>query len=578
MAGGFEQTKEELQRTVREVLRVLLHRRWAFLLPFCVGATAVFIFSHRLPREYKASTTFERRNPIPISKVLERSGPVSLESLHESLMFDMIGQEALLTVADRLGLTKDLPRNADGELTAQGRKQRESIASRLQGMLDYDPLQTGTDLDRIQVLARGGDAELVARLANAVRENYFEFSREKFLGRLSNAREFYQAEIEATLKSVDLHERQLETMQDESPYVDPYTSREASQRATAIELNAETLEHRIEEHRRKAARLEAELAALPEAKLLPSKDSDSAISFLESGADLERERRRLIEYITTLENTMMQNRIEKGMLDRHPDMQVQIRKKEQATSDLAALNGRINSDGPATAEYSDDAAVVALRRAERQRLSSDLAELNTAIAVAQEQLAEAGVNLSEHEKLRAQSQERRNEYRQMQSSLDEERSHLEGLRSDERKLARILEIDAKDQGMEFITIEEASASGRPVSPRAESILMLALGVGLALGACTVFLREFFDHTFHSAAAVGTSLGVPVLEGIDEILLPADRRRTLLKKLALVPVACLCLGVVALSGGLTYLSLQHPQHYKRIVEKAGSALAEINVLG
>ena len=105
MSTGFEQTKEELQRTVREVLRVVLYRRWSFLIPFCVAASAVLISSHRLPREYKTHTTFERRNPIPISKELERTGPVSMEALRASVQYDMLGPEAMAKVAGELGLT-----------------------------------------------------------------------------------------------------------------------------------------------------------------------------------------------------------------------------------------------------------------------------------------------------------------------------------------------------------------------------------------------------------------------------------------------------------------------------------------
>ena len=163
-------------------------------------------------------------------------------------------------------------------------------------------------------------------------------------------------------------------------------------------------------------------------------------------------------------------------------------------------------------------------------------------------------------------------------TLKDERSHLAEIRTSERKLARVLEIDDKDEGIEFITIDEAESSRRPISPKAQSILMLAFGVGLAFGACAVFLREFFDHTFHAASAVSFSLGVPVLEGIDEILLPADRRRLLARKLVMVPVGCAFLSVLVVSGSLAYLSLEHPQRFKRIVEKASITWDHVNLFG
>ena len=209
---------------------------------------------------------------------------------------------------------------------------------------------------------------------------------------------------------------------------------------------------------------------------------------------------------------------------------------------------------------------------------TDLAEARTTLAVAEEQITETQSHLTRYEQLQAVSSEQRTRYRQMQMSLKDERNHLTEIRSSERKLARVLDIDAKDQGIEFITIDEAASSRRPISPKAQSVLMLAFGVGLAFGACAVFRREFFDHTFHAATAVSFSLGVPVLEGIDEILLTADRRRLLARKLVMVPVACAFLSVLVVSGGLAYLSLEHPQRFKRIVEKASVTWDHVNVFG
>ncbi|MCH8851647.1 MAG: hypothetical protein IID41_03230 [Planctomycetes bacterium] len=578
MSTGFEQTKEELQRTVREVFRVVLYRRWSFLVPFCVAASAVLISSHRLPREYKAHTIFDRRSPIPISKVLERSGPVSMNALRASIRDDMMGPEAMAKVAAQLGLTQNLPRKPDGRLTRAGRDRQKSIAKGLAGMLSLTMLKTGHDLDRIQLSARGSDPEMVVNLANYARDNYVEVSRTKFLDTLRHAQQFYQTEFDGLMDSIDLHERELGVLLKKYPYVNQDASRAASQHAAANETNKKNVQRRVEESRRKISRLEAQLASMPEPKLLPQQGSGSRAEFLNSGADLERERRRLMDLILRTEDQMMQGRIEKGMLERHPKMQTLIRKKERATHDLAALEQRIG-DRPRPQEvYSADPAVVAIQSSDRRQVMADLAEARTALAVAEEQITETESHLSRYEQLQADSAEQRTLYRQMQMSLRDERNQLAEVRGSERRLSRVLEIDAKDEGIEFITIDEAVSSRRPISPKAQSILMLAFGVGLAFGACAVFLREFFDHTFHAASAVSFSLGVPVLEGIDEILLSADRRRLLARKLVMVPVACVFLSVLAVSGGLAYLSLEHPQRFKRIVEKATVTWDQVNVFG
>lgn len=578
MPSGFEQTKEELQRTVREVFRVVFYRRWAFLIPFCAAASVVLISSHRLPREYKAHTVFERRSPIPISTVLERTGPISLENLNQSIKYDMMGPEAMAKVALDLGLDKNWERDADGQLTSSARRQLKSTASGLRGMLGFLPLKSGHDMDRMQISARAGDPELVVKVVNQVRDNYFEFSRRKFLGRLREAKEFYLREIENLMGSIDLHEKEIEELEADYPYVNQDTSRNARQRAVAVEVSIDNYKRRVEEHQRKISRLEAQLASMPNVVLNASGVVSNLPSFLDTGADLERERRRLRDFIQRTENQMMQNRIENGMLERHPAMQTLMRKKQHAEADLAELDRRLGTPTPVQPIYSDDPAVIAVQQSDRQRVITEFADAKAALSVAQAQLDDATATLAEHDKLRTGSYEKRGLYKQMQSSLKNERKLLGDTRGDERKLSRVLDIDAKNQGIEFITIEEAETSRRPISPKSQSILMLAFGVGLAFGACAVFLREFFDHTFHTATSVSFSLGVPVLEGIDEILLPADRRRILLKKLAMVPVACAFIGVLAVSGGLAYLSLEHPQRFKRIVLKATTTWEQVNVLG
>ncbi len=575
MSGNFEQTKEELQRTVREVIRVVVHRRWAFLIPFCLGASAVFISSHRLPREYRAQTVFERRNPIPISKVLERSGPVSMDDIHDSMRYDILGEDAMTSVAERLGLGGEVP--DDPSAAARRAESLRAQGNRLRGMLDYRALKTSPELDRIQISARGSDPDEVVQLVNSVRDNYFEHSRERFLGRLRDARGFYVEEIDAVMKSIYLHECELDELQAKFPYVNPATSRAAVNDASTAERDKKQLAGKIEEYRRRISRLSTQLEHLPVPQLLEAEALSFNIDFLDSRADMERERRRLQQYIMKIESEITTHKLEDGMLEPHPQMQKLKTKKTQASRDLAALDAKLGVVADdADTSFSSDPAVVALQRSERQRIMGEIADSRAALEVAEEQMKNVIASLQAHDALRSKSADKRSLYDERMMSLEHERATLEGLQEDERRLARVLEIDAKDQGIKFITIEDASTSRRPVSPKSKAITMLALGVGLAFGACVVFLREFFDHTFHTASAVSTSLGVTVLEGIDEILLPADRRGALVRRLLMVPVACLFLGALLTTAGLAYMSLEHPQRFNHIVEKANRTWQELQL--
>ena len=97
-------------------------------------------------------------------------------------------------------------------------------------------------------------------------------------------------------------------------------------------------------------------------------------------------------------------------------------------------------------------------------------------------------------------------------------------------------------------------------------MLLALLAGLGMGTLFVVLAELFDHIYRSSTHVAQSLGLPILETIDEIVTAADRRKLLIKRAVIVPVAvCMCMAITGTTGALAYLSLERPHTYKRIVE-------------
>ena len=65
----------DLRHTVTELLRILLLRKWMFFVPFCLTMTGALLYSHRLPRQYKASTVFERRTDVATSRLAREGSP-----------------------------------------------------------------------------------------------------------------------------------------------------------------------------------------------------------------------------------------------------------------------------------------------------------------------------------------------------------------------------------------------------------------------------------------------------------------------------------------------------------------------
>ena len=94
--------------------------------------------------------------------------------------------------------------------------------------------------------------------------------------------------------------------------------------------------------------------------------------------------------------------------------------------------------------------------------------------------------------------------------------------------------------------------------------MVSLFLGVVAGVCVVLLFEIFDHSFHTSRQVTRSLGLGVLESIDEIVTAADRARLFRRRVLIAPVIVLCmLATVTTSNAMAYLSLKHPNLHQRL---------------
>jgi hypothetical protein len=103
-----------------------------------------------------------------------------------------------------------------------------------------------------------------------------------------------------------------------------------------------------------------------------------------------------------------------------------------------------------------------------------------------------------------------------------------------------------------------------VNPKARTVLMMALLAGIATGVGFVILAEVLDRIYRSSAQVARSLGLPVLDMIDEIVTAQDRRRIFLRRVVATPlILIVCGGLLIATGSLAYLSIQRPHAYEQI---------------
>ena len=81
-----------------------------------------------------------------------------------------------------------------------------------------------------------------------------------------------------------------------------------------------------------------------------------------------------------------------------------------------------------------------------------------------------------------------------------------------------------------------------------------------------------DNIFRGSSQVARSLGLPILEAIDEIVTGQDRRRLLVRRAVVTPlVVTLCVALSGLTGSMAYLSIMQPRTYQEIRKIPQAAL-------
>ena len=80
----------------------------------------------------------------------------------------------------------------------------------------------------------------------------------------------------------------------------------------------------------------------------------------------------------------------------------------------------------------------------------------------------------------------------------------------------------------------------------------------------VILAEILDNVYRSSGHVARSLGIPILESVDEIITSKDRRRHLIQSLVIAPIILIVgLTCAGMTGAMAYLNITEPTAYEKL---------------
>lgn len=577
-ATDHDRPLAEIRKNVNDVVRILYVHRWAFFLPFCAAATTVFVLSLSYPRTYSATASFERRNDPVMMSLRLREGTGSFELWRSTMAKDLTSVKVLAEAVERLGLARGAARDEHGALTPQGVKQRDAIAAAYAGEINVNYKGPNQHIDFVQLSYTGADPIVGRKLLDEVKKAYIRWTEERIRELLEDQHAYFSAAAGEAFQRLN-ESRQRETeLRMAHPSINPEQPSQLNGELTQRQLEQKNLELRRREYDAELERERQFLAASDAAvaidapPVLPAQPGEEgrAVNLATStrAAHWAAEIRRLRDEMLALQSA-------RGMTEEHPEIQALMTKRawyqqqfeRQVAHDAGALAAGAACDGDAPGTLAATIlpeAPAARPNAERTRTLLTIAAIEQktmevdlamqANAASIDELAAAKRNIAAFQEKFSAVREEVKTAEKRYAELQEQANELEpAMRANEAgKLCK------------FIDQESARGGIIPVSPKTTTIFMLALMVGFGTGAIFVLLSEVFDHIFRSTGHVARSLGLPILETIDEIVTMADRRRQMVRRTVLSPLAVMVLlGMAGGSASLAYISIERPWLYDRV---------------
>ncbi len=572
--GEDDRPFAEMRRALHDALRLLALHRWAFFVPFCLVTCGAFVGSLYYPRTYSAMTGFEVRNDPVMSDLPLSAGVASFKFFRNTMVRDLTSPECMGEVVESLGLLKDAERDAEGVLTKASVKRRDNLARELGANLIITSSSPSELIDIVKINYTGPDPNIGRGLVDAVKRTYIRRTRAWIRDFLIGQRDYFLRESQEAAAEVLSAQREDTKLRLANPYINPADPGSISARIAQLEMERRELQLRKRECEGEIGVQRQMFVSLEPVEQISSDDSAPQDASRPSAAAMQ-----IMGRIQDIQNKVVKLRETRGMTDEHPEirdllaerveLEESLQKKREESQQNSVMVGPVH-EGRAPAW--PPAGQTSVLQGERARMTMQIAALTDKLHD-----IEAGLNtneqtLQELTKAKDDLYEKQQEFSETIARVTKAKQRFAQIGMTLSTIEPAIKAAEQDRLLQFSEGPAAHGSVMPISPKATTIVLLAVLAGCVAGVLFVVLSEVLDHVYRSSSQVGRSLGLPILEAIDEIVTGNDRRRLLVQHAVISPLMILMFVVcTGLSGSMAYLSITQPWTYQRIRNIPNAAL-------
>lgn len=488
-------------------------RRWKWLgvAVFAVAFATAAAIAKFLPDIYRSTATILIERPQVPDSFVRSAVTIDLETRLQTIREQILSRSRLWNVITTFDLYPELRNKQVPQDVVVGQMRRDvSVAMK--------EVESGQDTGApiaLTISYQGREPKKVAAVANALANEYVQENSKTRERQAKGTSDFLRSQLDQVQRQLQGQERKVHGYQRQFGAELP-TGREAV--LNTLQRLSMQLDRNIENQYRAKERLsqvERELASpLPPPPLPDGSESDEA--------RLGRLRAQLAD-------------LRQRFTEQYPDIAA-------LKAEIAVLEKRVGSrtGAPATAT-GDRPAGLNMARAANQKRQIE-AELKALVDEERRLRPILGSYQARLERMPG----RELELQEMSRDYASVREQYESLLKRYSDAALAERVELRSRGEEVSILDPAVASGLPIAPNRQRLLMMALVFAVGLTIAVMFAADRLDSSFHTANEVRAFTSVPVLATVPPIITRGDQARAALR--AGLAMAALVLAVVAAVGG------------------------------
>ena len=560
----------DIRHTLSEVWRVIVGRRWFFIFPFCIVSTIALVCSLWVPRQY-ASTTVVRREHDPVfASMVGASWTHPYKEIRQRMESELQDEKVITEVLDKLNLPEDLERFSNGELTPESLAARKALVRQVSAGVSVTSLESSASRDVVSIRLTLPEASIIPGILTGIRDRCISSARRKTVQMLHDVETFFLAESERCRGELSSLQKKMFEYGLQYPEIDPDSADRIRVEQTSLTVEKVDLERQIEHMMSKRRKLEVTLARVVSGEGPLPTDALHTPAFSPNPRYVALSRQ-----IDVLLKEIADGKTLRFMTEQHPVIRrirerlVQLQEELASTPPEDVLEA--GPLGPGEAE-------LAAREAERQ-LRAQIADIDADVAAVTGRMGEVHDRIESLENRRAQAIEFRPDYLKIKQKAGEIEAEMVSWAKNIGPIRHVLTVENRNRTVHFATVQDVAPIMRPTAPSARGILTMCLGIGAAFGGLCVLLLELLDRSYRTVKQLRTSLGIPVIEGIDQIATRAARRKRVVREMVLMPTAALLLfGLMCAAGAAAYLSIERPGGFDQLKSSTGRVYSQLAGLG